>query len=293
MGACFPFQVGDLSLHRIVEQEGLSFPAHQFFPGISPELLAEQLDWLKPRFVAGEENRVVLCIQSYLIETPKHKILIDACVGNHKSRPKVPHFNMLDSPIYEQNLAKAGTTVDDIDFVMCTHMHVDHVGWNTKLENGRWVPRFPNARYLFSAKELAHWTERAEAEPDNWPWIIDSVLPVVEAGRVDTIASDQEFDDGFRLLPTPGHTFDHFSIQVPGKAHDVLITGDMIHSPIQARIPELGMFSDYDSAQAGRTRRQVFGEIADTSVLVCTSHFPSPSTGRIVTHGEAFNFVES
>src|SRR5262249_53888914 len=171
-------------------------------------------------------------------------------------------------------------------YVMCTHLHVDHVGWNTRRENGRWVPTFPKARYLFSDRELAYWTEQHAKDAASLPWIRDSVLPIVEAKRAEVIKSNHRLDDLVELLPTPGHTIDHYSVRVGKPDADAVITGDMIHSPLQARYPELGMRADYDSAQAGRTRRQLFQSLCDTPTLVCVVHFPAPSAGRPPRRGD-------
>jgi glyoxylase-like metal-dependent hydrolase (beta-lactamase superfamily II) len=181
----------------------------------------------------------------------------------------------------------------DIDYVMCTHLHVDHVGWNTRLENGRWVPTFPKARYVFADRELAHWTAAEKEDQASCPWITDSVLPIVAAGRAELVKSDHTFDELVQFIPTPGHTIDHFSVHVGKSGQDALITGDMIHSPIQARYPELGMRSDYDSKQAGASRRKVFERFCDSSTLMCTTHFPSPSIGRMSRWGDGFKFVSA
>jgi glyoxylase-like metal-dependent hydrolase (beta-lactamase superfamily II) len=182
--------------------------------------------------------------------------------------------------------------VNDIDFVMCTHLHTDHVGWNTRLENGRWVPTFPKARYVFADRELAYWTSRHKHDPAACPWITDSVLPIVAANRVDIVKSAHAFNDLVTLIPTPGHTIDHYSVQIGKPGADAVITGDMVHSPLQARHPELGMMSDYDSAQAGVSRRELFGRFCDTSTLMCTAHFPSPSTARVVRWKDAFDLID-
>src|SRR5262249_11463535 len=155
-----------------------------FFPGLTKELLAENRSWLRPRFLDAAD-RLILAIQSYLIITPHHTILIDTCVGNHKPRPTRPFWHMLNSDRFEMGLAAAGVRVEDVDFVMCTHLHVDHVGWNTRLDNGRWVPTFPNARYVFAERELAYWQQRQQGAPEACPWITDSVLPIVAAQRAD------------------------------------------------------------------------------------------------------------
>ena len=284
------FKVGDITIHRVVEQEGAWFDPLQFFPSLTPEVLEENRGWMTEGGYLDKDGQLILCIQSYLVQTPHHNILIDSCVGNHKPRPARAFWDMLTSDRYEKNLAATGVSIDQIDYVMCTHLHVDHVGWNTKLENGRWVPTFPKAKYVFADRELAYWTEVEKKKPANAPWITDSVLPIVAAKREEVVKSDHAFSDIVKLLPTPGHTIDHFSVQVGKPGADAVITGDMIHSPLQARIPELGMRADYDSPMAGESRRKLFDCLCETSTLVCTAHFPSPSSGRMKRWGNGFRF---
>ena len=287
-------QVGDISIQRIVEQQAALFDMTTFFPTLTNELLDENRHWLEPRYVDPATSKIVLAIQSYVVRTRHHIILVDTCVGNDKPRPSRPQWHQMHGARYMDGLATLGLAVTDIDFVMCTHLHVDHTGWNTQLVDGRWVPTFPNARYLFSAKELEFWTGRQAQAPETCPWITDSVLPVVAAGRADLVTSDHAFDDNVHLIPTPGHTIDHFSVGVAeraGATPGAIIAGDMVHSPLQVRYPELGMFSDYNSKQAGETRRKLFSQIAGTKTCLCTAHFHTPSTGHIVTRGDAFDFV--
>lgn len=285
------FKVGDITIHRIVEQEAPFFDPLTFFPTLTKDVLEENRGWMTDGGYLDRRNgELVLCIQSYLVQTPHHNILIDTCCGNHKPRPHRPFWNMMNSDRFEKNLAATGVGADQIDYVMCTHLHVDHVGWNTRLENGRWVPTFPKAKYVFSDKELAYWTETETKDQTAAPWITDSVLPIVAANRQEMVKSDHQFGDLVKLIPTPGHTIDHFSVRVGKAGADAVITGDMIHSPIQARYPELGMRVDYNSPQAGESRRKLFGSLCDTPTLVCTAHFPSPSSGRIARWGDGFRF---
>ncbi len=283
-------ELGNLTIHRIVEQEGPFFDVLKFFPASTKELLEENRAWLQPRFL-DPTDQLMLCIQSYLVQTPHHNILVDTCVGNHKPRPTRPFWHMMKSDRFEKNLAATGLSVGDIDFVMCTHLHTDHVGWNTRLDNGRWVPTFPKARYVFADRELDYWTKRQKDDATAVPWVTDSVLPIVAANRADIVKSAHVFNDLVTLIPTPGHSIDHYSLLVGKPGADAVITGDMIHSPLQARYPELGMMSDYDSKQAGVSRRELFGRFCDTSTLLCTAHFPSPSTGRVVRWRDAFDFA--
>jgi glyoxylase-like metal-dependent hydrolase (beta-lactamase superfamily II) len=286
-----PITLNDITIHPVVESQGAHFDVMGFFPALAKELLDENRSWLAPTYLDPATDKLVLCIQAFVIKTPHHNILVDACVGNHKPRPTRPFWDMLDSDRFEQGLAAAGLSVNDIDFVMCTHLHTDHVGWNTRLENGRWVPTFPKARYIMGERELAYWTTREQDNPQSVPWITDSVLPIVAANRAQLVRSDFAFNDEVQLIPTPGHTIDHFSVLVGRTGNDALITGDMIHSPLQGKYPDLGMMADYDSPQAGRTRRQVFDRFSEEPTIMCATHFPMPSTGRVRRSGDGYKFV--
>ena len=158
------FTVGDFTVHRIIEQETTFLTAHDAFPTLTPELLAENRGWMQKAGALDANDVLILCFQSYIIKTPHHTILIDSCIGNDKPRPLRPKWNMKTDDTYMRALAASGFSVNDIDFVMCTHLHVDHVGWNTRLENGRWMPTFPKARYVFGKTEFDYWTkENAKA----------------------------------------------------------------------------------------------------------------------------------
>jgi glyoxylase-like metal-dependent hydrolase (beta-lactamase superfamily II) len=283
------FALGDLSIQRIIEQQAPFFDPLTFFSPLTPELLAENRAWLEPDAIDPATGNLVLCIQSYVVRTPHHTILIDSCVGNDKPRPTRPFWDRLKGDTYMRGLAEAGIGVDDIDFVMCTHLHVDHVGWNTRLENGRWVPTFPKARYVFSRKELDYWT--GQVGQADVPWIEDSVLPIVAAKRVELVTSDHALNDHVRLQPTPGHTPDHYAVELGRGATQAVVAGDLIHSPLQARYPEISMRADFDPQQAAVTRRRFLESNCDTSTLVCTAHFPSPSAGHVTRWGDGFRFV--
>lgn len=280
------YQIGDVTIHRIVEDEAPFEAATSFLPNLTHQQLAESRSWMAPSAMDPETDNLIFCFQSYLVVTPHHKILIDTCVGNDKERPGRGAWHQNKSTRYMDALAAAGFGVGDIDAVMCTHLHVDHVGWNTKLEDGQWVPTFPNARYLFSDRELEYWTAR-NADTPIGP-MVDSVLPIVAAGRADLVRSDAAFGDHIRLQPTPGHTPDHFAVQIGRHQTDAVVTGDLIHSPLQARYPELQMRVDYDPAQAVATRRKFLEEYCDTATLCCMAHFPSPSVSRIKRWGDGF-----
>jgi glyoxylase-like metal-dependent hydrolase (beta-lactamase superfamily II) len=280
------FAAGDLTIHRVIEQENTFLPALEMFPALPGELLAENRSWLRQAKALDDDDGLILCFQSYVVKTPHHTILIDSCIGNDKPRPTRPKWHMKTDDTYLSGLKAAGFSVADIDVVMCTHLHPDHVGWNTRLENGQWVPTFPDARYVFGKAEFDHWTaQNAKAEI---PTYIDSVLPIVEANRAELVRDDFTIGDHMRILPTPGHTPGHAAFAF-GKGKDAAIfTGDAMHSPLQTRYPDLSPKFDADPLAAAKSRRSLLERLCDTDTLCCTAHFPSPSAGRIKRRGDGF-----
>jgi glyoxylase-like metal-dependent hydrolase (beta-lactamase superfamily II) len=280
------FNLGELTIHRVIEQETTFLPALEMLPGLTPELLAEHRPWLRQAGALDPSDVLILCFQSYIVKTPHHTILVDSCIGNHKPRPQRPNWHQKTDDTYMRALSAAGFSVGDIDFVMCTHLHVDHVGWNTRLENGRWVPTFPNARYVFDKGEFDYWHEqnaKAEVAP-----FVDSVLPIVEADRAEIVRNDYAIGDHVRILPTPGHTPGHVAFTF-GRRDDAVMCGDLMHSPLQTRYPELSVKFDVDPKQAAVERRKLLERYCDTETLCCTAHFPSPSTGKIRRWGDGFS----
>ncbi|WP_407178352.1 MBL fold metallo-hydrolase [Bradyrhizobium sp. STM 3562] len=280
------FNVGDLSIHRVIEQETTFLPALEMFPDLTPELLAENRAWLRQARALDDADALILCFQSYVVKTPHHTILIDTCIGNDKQRPTRPNWHMKTDDTYMKALNAAGVSVDEIDFVMCTHLHPDHAGWNTRLENGRWVPTFANARYVFAKTEFDHWT--AQNAKAAVPTFIDSVLPVVEANRAEMVSNDFTIGDHAHILPTPGHTPGHVAFAFGKGKDEAVFSGDLMHSPLQTRYPALSPKFDVDPAQAALTRRNFLERYCDTDTLCCPAHFPSPSVGKIRRRGNAF-----
>jgi glyoxylase-like metal-dependent hydrolase (beta-lactamase superfamily II) len=280
------FTVGDLTIHRVIEQETSFLSAADMFPALTPELLAENRAWLQAAKALDESDTLVLCFQSYVVKTPHHTILIDSCIGNDKPRPTRPNWHMKTDDTYLSGLKAAGFSVNDIDFVMCTHLHPDHTGWNTRLEDGHWMPTFPNARYIFARSEFEHWSAlNAKTEV---PVFADSVLPVVAANRADLVGHEFAIGDHARILPTPGHTPGHVAFAFGKGKDDAVFTGDVMHSPLQTRYPDLSPKFDVDQIAAAKTRRGLLERYCDTETLCCTAHFPSPSAGRIKRQGDAF-----
>lgn len=275
--------VGKVKITKIVEVESTG-GTRFILPQATGEKI-QRLPWLIPHF-ATEEGRLKMTIHSLIVETPSQRIVVDTCLGNDKQGRKVPTWNDLHNPFLE-NLAAAGYPADTIDLVLCTHLHVDHVGWNTKLVDGKWVPTFPNARYVFGRAEYEYWKTHSE-EPDKASVFSDSVQPIVDAGRADLVASDQQLSDEITLIPTPGHSPGHTSVHIKSDGAEGLLTGDVAHHPCQMAHLNWSSTADSDPVQSARTRQELFSRFADTPTLVIGGHF---SAGHIKRDGKGFRLV--
>lgn len=284
-------KIGEILVDRVIESEGPELKASILLPDATPENLDPHRHWLEPHFLEPGTDRLVGATQSYVLRTKHHNILIDSCVGNDKPRRFYSEWNMRKSDKYMQDLAALGLTVNDIDFVMCTHLHTDHVGWNTRLVDGRWVPTFPNAKYIFNKEEWAYWeamNAKGAKYSDNC--INDSVLPVIEAGQAILVERDYGLDDQVWFEPTPGHTPGHVSIALASSGDRAIISGDVIHSPVQCAHPEWSGSGCFDKDLSHKTRRAFLERYCETDVLVMTAHFPSPSAGYVERWKDAYRF---
>lgn len=280
-------QVGDIVINRILESERPDFDATQFFPKIAADQWAPYRQRLAGWAMETASNALIFPMQSFLLRTRHHTIVVDTCVGDHKQRAR-PTWNMTSSGTYLKRLADTGVRPEDVDYVMCTHMHPDHVGWNTRLENGRWVPTFPKARYVMSEKEWTYWSAFHKDTPQNQ--IADSVIPIVESGRAQMVKNDFVIDEDVWFESTPGHTPDHVSVRIASRGAQAVITGDLIHSPVQCLETEWVPRPDFDPPQAAATRRAFLERYCERDVLVCASHFPSPSFGHVIREANGFWF---
>jgi glyoxylase-like metal-dependent hydrolase (beta-lactamase superfamily II) len=280
------WQIGDVTITKIIEIESTE-KGTWIVPALNAENLARpELAWCRPHF-ARDDGRVHLSVHALVIESQGRRIMVDTCVGNDKTL-SVPNWNKRQGP-FLTDLAAAGFAADSIDTVLCTHLHVDHVGWNTRLVDGKWVPTFPNARYLWHRAEYEFWST---SEPNDFADVVqESVLPVYEAGLVDLVAADHAVTDEVRLEPTPGHTPGHVSVHVTSRGAEAVITGDLMHHPAQCAHPEWRANVDSDGAEAERTRRDFLARYADRPVLVIGTHFASPTAGRIVRDGGTYRFA--
>jgi glyoxylase-like metal-dependent hydrolase (beta-lactamase superfamily II) len=282
------FSAGDLTIHRIVEMSGPMLGLRQLLPGLSEEGLAEHRGWLAPDGLDADD-RAIITIQSYVVRTPHHNILIDACFGNDKTLPHIADWHRRQGREYELAMSAAGLRYEDIDYVFCTHLHADHVGWNTRLAGGKWAPTFPKARYVFSAGEVRFW--EGEYARERGPVFEESVLPVLEAGRADLVADDAVIGDHVRLLPTPGHTPHHVAVLLGKGRDEAAFAGDLLHSPLQWRVPELSAAMDRDPAAALVSRRRFLERYEETGTVCCFAHTPAPSAGFVRRLGGGFTCV--
>ena len=270
--------VGSVTITAIPELTTTS-SAHWLLPDARAERVQE-IEWMRPHY-ATDDGKVHMTIRALVVESAGRRILVDTCLGNDKERG-VPTWNMRTGPFLE-DLEAAGFPPDSIDTVLCTHLHVDHVGWNTHLVDGEWVPTFPNARYLFSDVEYEHWSQ--DDSGMDQILLADSIQPVLDAGLVDLVPVDHELTDEVRLVPTPGHTPGHVAVHIGSEEELAVITGDLTHMVCQAAHPEWGSPFDSDREQAEATRRAFFAANADRDVLVLGTHW-EPCAGHVVSDGE-------
>jgi len=273
------WRIGDVRVTQLVELTTASLGPH-LLPQATPEALAAW-PWMTP-FVDGQ-GRLLLSIHSLVVEAGGRTILVDTCIGNDKPR-SYPRWNLMQSDFLERFEA-AGFRLGAVDTVLCTHMHVDHVGWNTRLVDDRWVPTFPQADYLFAEREWAHWRE--ESQPYG-PVIEDSVQPIFDAGLARLVDSTHRVCDEVVLEPTPGHSPGHVSVHISSRGEEAVITGDMIHHPCQIARPDWSSTADSDAAQAAATRDGFLARYADRPVLIIGTHFAAPTAGHIVRDGDSF-----
>lgn len=269
------WQVGDVRITRIVEME-VAGGTRFILPQASPEAVLP-ITWLAPHFMT-REGKLIMSIHALVIEVGERRIIVDTCIGNDKER-NIPTWNKLQGP-FLADLEEAGFPRESIDTVLCTHLHVDHVGWNTMLVDGKWIPTFPNARYLMGEKEYHYWDETDDTETYGTV-MADSVRPVVDAELVDLVPMDFALCDEICLEPTPGHTPGHISVHITSRGEEALITGDCIHHPCQIARTEWSSSADYDPEEAIKTRLKLLEKYVGTDVLIIGTHFATPTAGHI------------
>jgi glyoxylase-like metal-dependent hydrolase (beta-lactamase superfamily II) len=274
-------QLGDVSVTRVIEIDRSSFPTTSMLPESTASDVARHRDWLAP-FWDDRTGDLGSRIGSYLVRTPRTTVLIDTGVGNDKPRGDAALWHMRRGS-YLDDLAAAGVTPEQVDVVVCTHLHVDHVGWNTRLVDGRWAPTFPRAKYVIPGEEWEFWRQ----EKDEC--IADSVVPVVEAGQVLLVNGDYAVDPWLTFEPSPGHTPGHVSVRLKTSAGEAVFSGDLMHRVVQVAEPQWSSRFCHEPARAAETRHAFVERHADSGVLVLAAHFPRP--GHIVRANGGHRFV--
>ena len=285
------WSLGDITVDRVVEQEKPLMPPPLLYPTSRPEAWAAHRGWLEPTLLDAASGLLIMSIHSFVVRTRHHTIVVDTCGGNDKPRPQKPRYHQNRYP-YLERLAAVGVTPESVDYVLFTHLHVDHVGWNTRVEGGRWVPTFPRAKYLIPQVEWDFWREeykRPQFTDD--PYYEDSILPVLDAGQAVFVRTDHALEDGVRLEPLPGHTPGHVGVRLEGGGRDAIMSGDLMHHPVQCAEPDWNSCFCVDAAGARAMRRAFLARHAGTDTLVMTAHFRTPGVGRIVPEGGAWRFA--
>jgi len=282
------WNIGDVKITRIIESES-AWPGTWLLPDATADRVKQERSgksWLSD--FTDEAGKFRLSIHALVLESQGKRIIVDTCIGNDKIRKSNPEWSNLKLPFMD-DLKAAGFTADQVDHVVCTHLHVDHVGWNTKLVDGKWVPTFGKAQYVIGGTEWDFFSKMEDAFMKD-P-VDDSVRPVIDRGQAKLVDSNHKITDEVWLEPTPGHTPGHHSVRISSKGQNAVITGDLMHHPVQCAYPEWDDAFDSDGAMAKKTRRAFCEKYADSGVIVFGTHFASPSCGNIQKEGSAFRFV--
>lgn len=274
------WRVGDVTITRVVELTSGSIGRHILSAATESEL--QKIGWIQP-FVDAEWN-LVLSFHALVIETPDRLMVVDTCIGNGKQR-NYPKWNYMQSS-FMHDFREEGFDPAGVDTVLCTHMHVDHVGWNTYQHEGKWRATFENATYLFTESEWNHW--QVESQMEYGPIIEDSVQPIFDLGLAQLVQQDHTVSDGVSLVPTPGHTPGHVSVKIQSGGEQAVITGDIFHHPCQFVHPRWEVTADFNHKRAQDTRLKFLKDFADTPTLIIGTHFAGPTAGRIVSDGDVY-----
>jgi len=269
------WQIGDIKVTRVVEMEVVG--GSRFILPDATRDACLPYSWMQPHFMDDSGN-LVMSIHALVIEVGERRIIVDTCIGNDKER-SIPNWSNLQTN-FLKDMENIGYPVESIDTVLCTHLHVDHVGWNTRLVNGEWVPTFENARYLIGEDEWTYWD--TNEDPTSYGNVMDdSVRPVIDAGLVDLVSTSETIAPGIRLESTPGHTPGHVSVLLESRGEEAVITGDCIHHPCQITRTDWCSSADYDKDQGRATREKFLERLVETNVLVIGTHFATPTAGHI------------
>ena len=279
--------------------------------GLIPKATKENIrgiQWLRPHF-ATEEGVAHGVIQAFVVETPDHLIVVDTCIGDDKPRLTLPEWNLLQSG-FMNRFQDAGFEPESVTHVLCTHLHVDHVGWNTYWTGTDWAPTFPNAHYLFADNEFEFWSKQREIPPgdladatnphkrgaiafdlDMRETHKDSIQPILDAGLAKIVTQDYRLSNEIRFVPTPGHTPGHVAICIESQGETAIITGDCIHHPCQIAKPSWSTIADVDAELGIETRHSLLNDLVANGGLLIGTHFSAPTGGQIAPDEDGFRLI--
>jgi glyoxylase-like metal-dependent hydrolase (beta-lactamase superfamily II) len=281
--------IGGAEIRRVEElQHRLPIAALR----VDPALVAANAAWLSPAFLDPSDQTFPLVFQTWILRTDGLTVVVDPCNGNGRERPVFPFFHRLDTPFLERFEA-TGVRPDQVDVVFCTHLHCDHCGWNTRMQDGRWIPTFPNARYLFVRREVERWDPRRPGHrviDYNVGVFEDSVQPILDAGLADLVEDRHPVSETLVIEPAYGHTGGHSTLRFAARGEELIFTGDAFHHPLQVLDPTLHLEGCDDLEAAVATRRRLRATLAERGGVMLPAHFPAPHGGRVSRHGEAFHF---
>jgi glyoxylase-like metal-dependent hydrolase (beta-lactamase superfamily II) len=284
------FRIGQATITRVEETCGPTYPIADIFPECTSIGLSEHGHWLAPSHFDAQTGLIKLSVHSWLLQIGRQRILVDACCGNNKVKPGRPFWHMLTVPFLER-LAAAGARPEEIDYVMCTHLHHDHVGWNTQLRDGRWIPTFPNARYVISKTDFEYYRKLDSDDataPAEMGTFRECVLPLVEAGRAELVSGDYRLNEHIELMPAPGHSAGHVVFKLEAAGERAVFTGDVFHHLLQVYYPDWNFPKNSDPEQARASRRRVLEHCASSGALVLPAHVGAPFAGHIEATGRGF-----
>jgi glyoxylase-like metal-dependent hydrolase (beta-lactamase superfamily II) len=288
------FQIGDAIITRVEEVNKPVYPLSQIFAECTDEILAEHKSWIAPHHYEAETGRIRLSVHSWLLQVGGKKILIDCCCGNNKKKPGRPFWEDLNEP-YLERLAAAGARAEEIDMVMCTHLHHDHVGWNTINRDGKWVPTFPNARYVFNQPDVDYFSamdKDPETGPAEMGTFRECVIPILDAGKADIVSGQKHrLNDFIEIDSAPGHSPGHVVFKLESKGEKGMFTGDVLHHLLQVYYPDWNFPKNSDAAQARVSRRKLLGMLAESGALMLPGHVGAPFAGRIEATADGFRPV--
>ncbi len=286
------YKIGDFTIARVQETLSTGGTPQFLLPAWNLDVVKKHASWLIPGNMDDNYQTLIRSMHTWVIKSKDLTILVDTCIGNAKERI-VPNFHRLNLP-YLERLKDAGVTPEMVDYVFVTHMDPDHVGWNTRLIDGKWVPTFPKAKYVFSKIEQNYYSSQISHNSRNKACAgvyEDSVLPVIEAGQAELVVPDGgKYLDGVALHPTPGHTIGHMSISITSKGEKALIGGDVMHHPLQVYQPDWGSGFCEFPGEAYKSRLWALNYAADHRALLCSGHFAETSAGYVTRENDTFRW---